>query len=88
MQVETAPAAAVVAAEPAPTKRASTASNADLQPMLDSVGLVWVNTDANKLRAAQESAAHVAQPVRAPRQRKVLPPVDATPMEQVETHKG
>ncbi|MHA7152800.1 ribonuclease E, partial [Burkholderia pseudomallei] len=48
-------------------------------------GLVWVNTDTDKLRAAQAAAAQIVQPVRVPRERKPLPPVDATPMQQVET---
>ncbi|HEV3104597.1 MAG TPA: Rne/Rng family ribonuclease [Trinickia sp.] len=84
-QVEPAPTAAVAAAEPVPTKRADGPSSVDLQPMLESAGLVWVNTDADKLRAAQEATAQVAKPVRAPRERKPLQPGDATPMVQVET---
>ncbi|MFC0398650.1 Rne/Rng family ribonuclease [Paraburkholderia rhizosphaerae] len=59
----------------------------DLQPMLASAGLVWVNTDADKLRAAQDAAAQVVPPARVPRERKPLPPVDTTPMQQVETLK-
>jgi ribonuclease E len=58
-----------------------------LQPVLESAGLVWVNTDATKLRAAQEAAAQVAKPARVPRERKPLPPVDNAPMQQVETAK-
>ncbi len=73
------------AAEPA--KRANGLSVNDLQPMLESAGLVWVGTDAEKLRSAQEAAAQMPQPVRVPRERKPLPPVDTTPMQQVETHK-
>ncbi|EAY69356.1 RNA-binding protein Rrp4 [Burkholderia dolosa AU0158] len=53
--------------------------------MLQQAGLVWVNTDADKLRAAQEAAARLPRPVRTPRERKPLPPVDTTPMQQVET---
>jgi ribonuclease E len=53
--------------------------------MLESAGLVWVNTDTAKLRAAQEAAAQVVKPARVPRERKALPPVDAAPMQQVET---
>ncbi len=55
--------------------------------MLEKAGLVWVNTDADKLRAAQEAAAQTVKPARAPRERKPLPPVDTTPMQQVETGK-
>jgi ribonuclease E len=62
-------------------------SAADLQPMLESAGLVWVATDAEKLRAAHEAAAQMPAPVRVPRERKPLPPVDQAPMQQVETRK-
>lgn len=55
--------------------------------MLENAGLVWVNTDADKLRAAQDAAAQAVKPARVPRERKPLPPVDTTPMQQVETLK-
>ena len=79
------PAAIEAAATARP--RANGLSAADLQPMLESAGLVWVSTDADKLRASQEAAAQAPATVRVPRERKVLPPVDPTPMQQVETHK-
>jgi ribonuclease E len=44
-----------------------------------------VNTDADKLRAASAAAEQVESPKRVPRERKALPPVDAAPMQQVET---
>ncbi|WP_444546388.1 ribonuclease E [Burkholderia ubonensis] len=53
--------------------------------MLTQAGLVWVNTDADKFRAAQDAAAQLPRPARVPRERKALPPVDTTPMQQVET---
>ncbi|WP_206999609.1 Rne/Rng family ribonuclease [Trinickia mobilis] len=84
--VETHPAPQAAAAH-APAPRANGLSSADLQPMLESAGLVWVNTDADKLRAAQEAAALAVKPARMPRERKSLPPVDTTPMQQVETMK-
>jgi ribonuclease E len=55
--------------------------------MLESAGLVWVNTDSDKLRAAQDAAAQTVKPARVPRERKTLPPADTTPMQQVETAK-
>ncbi|HIE4840156.1 TPA: ribonuclease E, partial [Burkholderia multivorans] len=58
---------------------------ASLEAVLQQAGLVWVNTDAEKLRAAQEAASRLPRPVRTPRERKPLPPVDTTPMQQVET---
>jgi ribonuclease E len=82
----------VQAAEPAPVAAAPQSarnglSPEALQPVLESAGLVWVNTDTAKLRAAQEAAAQAAKPVRVPRERKPLPPVDSAPMQQVETAK-
>jgi ribonuclease E len=58
-----------------------------LKPVLEQAGLVWVNTDADKLRAAQEAAAQTVKPARAVRERKSLPPLDSAPMQQVETGK-
>ncbi|SDG62981.1 Rne/Rng family ribonuclease [Paraburkholderia phenazinium] len=81
------------AAEPAPLAAAPEVAARNglsaeaLQPVLESAGLVWVNTDSAKLRAAQEAAAQAVKPARAPRERKPLPPVDSTPMQQVETAK-
>ncbi|QGZ61928.1 Rne/Rng family ribonuclease [Paraburkholderia acidisoli] len=90
--VQAAPAVIAVTEPAAPvapvaqTAPASASAKADdLHGMLESAGLVWVNTDAGKLQAAQQAAAQVAKPARAPRERKPLPPVDAAPMQQVET---
>ncbi|CAH2778472.1 MAG: Ribonuclease E (EC [uncultured Caballeronia sp.] len=58
-----------------------------LKPMLDTAGLVWVNTAADKLRAAREAAAQAEAPKRVVRERKRLPPLDTAPMQQVETGK-
>jgi ribonuclease E len=82
----------VHAAEPAPVATPQPAarnglSPEALQPVLESAGLVWVNTDKAKLHAAQEAAAQAVKPARAPRERKPLPPVDGAPMQQVETAK-
>ncbi len=89
-QVETAAPApvaapAVAATTPAPATATAAASGEALAPMLESAGLVWVNTDTAKLRAAQDAAAQVVKPARVPRERKPLPPADAAPMQQVET---
>jgi ribonuclease E len=46
-----------------------------------------VNTDADKLLAAQEAAAQTVKPARRVRERKPLPPLDNAPMQQVETGK-
>jgi ribonuclease E len=91
------PAAAVAYEQPAAAPQAAARANGThaasavspqaLQSMLEGSGLVWVNTDADKLRAAQQAAAQVVPPVRAPRERKPLPPADTAPMQQVETAK-
>ncbi|MBR8456773.1 Rne/Rng family ribonuclease [Burkholderia dolosa] len=70
---------------PAPAQPIAAPASASLEVVLQQAGLVWVNTDADKLRAAQEAAARLPRPVRTPRERKPLPPVDTTPMQQVET---
>ena len=86
-------AAATAPAEPQVTRtygNGATSSNLSaesLKPMLESAGLVWVNTDSDKLRAAQDVAAQSVKPARVPRERKALPPADSTPMQQVETAK-
>lgn len=90
--IEPQPAATPVeAAQPAPVAARTPASSGlsaeALQPALENAGLVWVNTDATKLRAAQEAAAQAVKPARVARERKALPPVDSAPMQQVETAK-
>ncbi|PRY03283.1 Rne/Rng family ribonuclease [Paraburkholderia sp. BL25I1N1] len=90
-----APAAESAAIEPAPVAvapqaaqqapRQAAVSAEALQPVLEQAGLVWVNTDADKLRAAQEAAAQTTKPARVVRERKPLPPLDSAPMQQVET---
>ncbi|MEX3527231.1 MAG: Rne/Rng family ribonuclease [Burkholderia sp.] len=92
------PAAAVTAkpqaaVEPEPAKPvsvpqalATAPASAGIEAALDAAGLTWVSTDADKLRATQEAAARIEPQARAPRERKALPPVDPTPMQQVETH--
>jgi ribonuclease E len=83
--------APVAAVAPAPVAQAApapvTLKEEVLKPMLDTAGLVWVNTDADKLRAAREAAAQVEAPKRVVRERKRLPPLDTAPMQQVETGK-
>ncbi|MFC6311108.1 Rne/Rng family ribonuclease [Paraburkholderia dipogonis] len=82
--IEPAPVAvAPQAAQQAPRQAAVSAEA--LKPVLEQAGLVWVNTDADKLRAAQEVAAQTVKPARVARERKPLPPLDSAPMQQVET---
>ncbi|WP_153099809.1 Rne/Rng family ribonuclease [Paraburkholderia hayleyella] len=86
--VVTAPLASAPAPAPAPAPVAPAAAVVDtaaLQPVLESAGLVWVNTDVNKLRAAAEASAQIVRPSRVPRERKRQDAVDSTPMQQIET---
>ncbi|WP_236693430.1 ribonuclease E [Robbsia andropogonis] len=53
--------------------------------MLAEAGLTWVNTDADKWRAAADAAASVAPVVHPPRLRKPQAPVSTEPLVQVET---
>ncbi|MBM2770122.1 Rne/Rng family ribonuclease [Burkholderia anthina] len=87
VHVEAAPVEAVAAPEPAPApaQAAAAPASASLDVVLEQAGLVWVNTDADKFRAAQEAASHLPRAARVPRERKTLPPADSTPMQQVET---
>jgi ribonuclease E len=78
---EPAPVAALAPMAPS----ASALSIDTLAPILESAGLVWVNTDADKLRAAQQAAQAAQEPLRIGRERKPLPPPSTEPMQQVET---
>jgi len=87
--VEAAPAAEPVAmtsiSATLPTAVSAAPQQEQLSTMLDAAGLIWVSTDADKLRVAQEAASSVAPAPRAPRERKALPALDTTPMQQIET---
>ncbi|SAL49491.1 ribonuclease E [Caballeronia udeis] len=85
--VAVAPSAPVAPAAPVAPLAVVTLKEEVLKPMLDTAGLVWVNTDADKLRAAREAAAQAEAPKRVVRERKRLPPLDTAPMQQVETGK-
>jgi len=58
-----------------------------LQRIAEGAGLVWVNSDAEKIRAAQEAIAALPQPVHVPRERKPLVVEDVGPLILVETRK-
>jgi ribonuclease E len=64
---------------------APVAAQADLGEVLAQAGLQLASTDPEKLRAAQEAAAQVQQPVRMGRTRKVAPPPVQEPLIQVDT---
>lgn len=79
------PAPAAVVSAPAPVVATAPVAIESLEPMLSSVGLQWVHTDSEKLRAAQAAAASVVAAPRVPRERKPLPPLPEGPMILVET---
>jgi ribonuclease E len=81
-------------ATPAPVAPLAAAPNApfvlpldSLQAVAESAGLQWVNSDAEKIRAAQAAMASVPEPVHVPRERKPVEVVDTGPLVLVETRK-
>ncbi|VVD92631.1 ribonuclease E [Pandoraea morbifera] len=75
----------VVTQRAAPVAAAPTLKRSELESTLANVGLVWVHTDADKHRAAQEAAAQVVPAPRVKRERRAPAPLNSGPMEQVET---
>jgi ribonuclease E len=59
----------------------------ELQAVAEAAGLQWVNSDADKIRAAQEAMANEPKPTRAPREIKPVEVVDEGPLVLVETRK-
>ncbi|HEX5685246.1 MAG TPA: Rne/Rng family ribonuclease [Ideonella sp.] len=59
----------------------------ELQRIADTAGLTWVNSDADKIRAAQDAMAAEPQPVHVPRERPPVVVVDEGPLVLVETRK-
>jgi ribonuclease E len=87
-----APAAEPVAAAPAPVGSAPVAEAfvlplGDLQQVAESSGLQWVNSDREKIAAAQAAMAAEPTPIRVPRERKPVVLNDASPLVLVETKK-
>jgi len=89
-----APAAPAVVAEPvvaaapaAPVLPAFELPLSDLQAIAEGAGLQWVNSDADKIRAAQEAMAAEPKPVHVPREPKPVVIVDEGPLVLVETRK-
>lgn len=60
---------------------------ASLQAVAEAAGLQWVNSDAEKIRAAQEALANEAPPVRVAREPKPVVAVDEGPLVMVETRR-
>jgi ribonuclease E len=99
--VADAPAAAATlpatAAAPAPTAQATPPAMPavapfvlpidTLQQLAEASGLQWVNSDSEKIQAAQAAMAAEPVPVRVPRERKPLVVIDEGPLVLVETRK-
>ncbi|MBX3621308.1 MAG: Rne/Rng family ribonuclease [Rhizobacter sp.] len=58
-----------------------------LQAVAEGAGLQWVNSDADKIRAAQEAMAREPKPVHVPREPKPPVEIDEGPLVLVETRK-
>jgi ribonuclease E len=58
-----------------------------LTPLLERAGLILVQTAADKLAEVQQRIAAEPKPVRVPRERPPLPPLDVGPLIQVETRR-
>ena len=59
----------------------------ELHAIAASSGLQWVNSDADKIRAAQEAIAAEPKPVHVPRVRPPMVALDEGPLVLVETRK-
>ena len=58
-----------------------------LQAVVESSGLQWVGSDAEKIRAVREAMASEPMPAHVPRERKPVAPADESPLVLVETRK-
>ena len=58
-----------------------------LVAVAETAGLQWVNSDADKIRAAQQAMANEPKPEHVPRVIKPTPPADNSPLVMVETRK-
>lgn len=57
----------------------------ELQRIAETAGLQWINSDADKIAAAQAAIAAEPAPVHVPRERKPLVVLDEGPLILVET---
>lgn len=60
---------------------------AQLHQIAEGAGLQWVNSDSEKIAAAQAAIAAQPKPVHVPRERKPVVVVDEGPLVLVETRK-
>ncbi|MDP9043223.1 MAG: hypothetical protein M3O01_00300, partial [Pseudomonadota bacterium] len=59
----------------------------DLQAVAQAAGLQWVNSDSEKIRAAQAAMAEEPRPTHVPRERKPPAPVSEGKLDLIETRK-
>ena len=88
--VELAPVAEAVASEVAATEAIVAPfvlPLPELEAIARNAGLEWVNSDADKIRAAQEAISNEPKPVHVPRERKPAVQLDEGPLILVETRK-
>jgi len=83
--------AAVTAPAPAPAPVVAPAPfvlpMAELQRIAEASGLQWVNSDREKIAAAQAAMAAEPAPIHVPRERPPALPIDEGPLVLVETRK-
>ncbi len=90
-----APAPVVEVAAPAPTMHVAempaskpfVLPTSDLQALAESAGLSWVNSDVDKIRAAQQAIADEPTPAHKPRPPKPVLDIEEGPLVLVETRK-
>ena len=68
-----------------PAKQAAKLNKAELEQMLSSAGMLWVETDHEKWSVVQSSLAAVPKPVRVPRERKPVVQIATENLVLVET---
>ncbi len=96
--VAAAPAVAPIAVAEVPAAPAATSTGlpkiasytlplADMQAVASAAGLVWVNSDAERIAAVQAAIAAEPKPVHVPRERKPVVAQDEGPLILVETRK-
>ncbi len=85
--VAAAPVVAQAAPSPAPQAQAFVLPVDDLAQMAQASGLQWVNSDADKIAAAQAAIAAEPAPVHVPRERPPVPVLDEGPLVLVETRR-
>ncbi|HXD08397.1 MAG TPA: hypothetical protein VN680_20400 [Burkholderiaceae bacterium] len=59
----------------------------ELTEIAGSAGLEWVNSDADKVRLAQEAIANAPKPIHVPREPKPMAAIDDGPLVLVETRR-